>query len=126
PYVLSTQASVPIERVAAAMGAAPRWFQLYWSSNDDLVESLVQRAEASGAQAIVVTLDTHMLGWRPRDLDAAFLPFIHGQGIAQYTSDPVFRALVAHRVANPGLPGPKPRVTPAAIRTLRDMTRNYP
>ena len=105
PYVLSTQGSVPMERVAEAMGDSPRWFQLYWSSNDDLVASLVSRAEASGAQAIVVTLDTHMLGWRPRDLDAAFLPFIHGQGIAQYTSDPVFMALVRDRVGQPPSPG---------------------
>ncbi len=126
PYVLSSQASVPMERVAEAMGDSPRWFQLYWSSNDDLVESFVQRAEVSGAQAIVVTLDTHMLGWRPRDLDAAYLPFIRGEGIAQYTSDPVFRRLVADRVANPAPPGPKPRITPETIRTLRKMTRNYP
>jgi isopentenyl diphosphate isomerase/L-lactate dehydrogenase-like FMN-dependent dehydrogenase len=115
-----------MERVADAMGGAPHWFQLYWSSNDDLVESFVRRAEASGAQAIVVTLDTHMLGWRPRDLDAAFLPFIHGQGIAQYTSDPVFRELVAQRVKNPPAVVAKPRITPAAVRTLMDMTRNYP
>ena len=126
PYVLSSQASVPMERVAEAMGDAPRWFQLYWSSNDDLVASFVQRAEASGAQAIVVTLDTHMLGWRPRDLDAAYLPFIHGQGLAQYTSDPVFRQLVAERIKNPPAVASRPRITPATIRTLRDMTRNFP
>lgn len=125
PYVLSTQASTPMERVVAEMGDAPRWFQLYWSSSDDLVASLVARAEAAGAQAIVVTLDTHMLGWRPRDLDVAYLPFIHGQGIAQYTSDPVFRRLVRERVASP-VDGPRPRITPAAVRTLLDMTRNYP
>jgi isopentenyl diphosphate isomerase/L-lactate dehydrogenase-like FMN-dependent dehydrogenase len=126
PYVLSSQASVPMERVAEAMGASPRWFQLYWSSSDELVASFVSRAEAAGAEAIVVTLDTHMLGWRPRDLDVAYLPFIHGQGIAQYTSDPVFRRLVAERVASPPPPASKPRVTPATIRTLLDMTRNYP
>lgn len=125
PYVLSSQASTPMEQTVAAMGSSPHWFQLYWSSSDDLVASFVSRAERSGAQAIVVTLDTHMLGWRPRDLDAAFLPFIHGQGIAQYTSDPVFRGLVRDRVAHPS-PGPRPRITPAAIRTLLDMTRNYP
>lgn len=125
PYLLSSQASVAMEEVADAMGDSARWFQLYWSSNDDLVESFIQRAEASGAQAIVVTLDTHMLGWRPRDLDVAYLPFIHGRGIAQYTSDPVFRRLVAERVANP-LPSPRPRITPSTIRTLLDMTRNYP
>jgi lactate 2-monooxygenase len=126
PYVLSSQASVPMEKVALEMGHSPRWFQLYWSSSDDLVASLVERAEASGAQAIVVTLDTHMLGWRPRDLDIAYLPFIHGQGIAQYTSDPVFRRLVAQRVANPTPSDSKPRITAATIRTLFDMTRNYP
>lgn len=126
PYVLSSQASVPMETVAAETGDAPRWFQLYWSVDDDLVESFVSRAEASGAEAIVVTLDTHMLGWRPRDLDLAYLPFIHGQGIAQYTSDPVFRRLVAHRAAGPRGASPKPRISPATIRTLLDMTRNYP
>ena len=123
PFIYSNQASTPMERVAEASGDAPHWFQLYWSSSDELVASLVARAEASGAQAIVVTLDTHMLGWRPRDLDAAYLPFIHGQGIAQYTSDPVFRELVRTR---PPSTGPKPRITPATIGTLLDMTRNYP
>ena len=125
PYVISSQGSIPMERTASAMGDAARWFQLYWSSSDDLVASFVSRAEKAGAQAIVVTLDTHMLGWRPRDLDAAYLPFIHGQGIAQYTSDPVFLALVRDRVGA-ALPRARSRVTPAAIRTLRDMTRNYP
>ncbi|MCU1410319.1 MAG: lactate 2-monooxygenase [Rhodoglobus sp.] len=123
PYVFSNQASRPMEEVAAVLGGAPHWFQLYWSSSDDLVASLVQRAEQSGAQAIVVTLDTHMLGWRPRDLDVAYLPFIRGQGIAQYTSDPVFRQLVADRVSQAG---PRPRVTVEAIRTLLAMKRNIP
>ena len=125
PYVFSSQASTPMERTAAVMGNSPRWFQLYWSTSDDLVASFVRRAEDAGAGAIVVTLDTHMLGWRPRDLDLAFLPFIHGQGIAQYTSDPVFQQLVRDRVANP-VPGAEPRISPTAIRTLLDMTRNYP
>ena len=125
PYIFSSQASTPMEKTASVMGDSPRWFQLYWSTSDDLVASFVRRAEDAGAGAIVVTLDTHMLGWRPRDLDLAFLPFIHGQGIAQYTSDPVFRQLVLDRLANP-VPGVKPRITPTAIRTLLDMTRNYP
>ncbi|MBK4347084.1 alpha-hydroxy-acid oxidizing protein [Lacisediminihabitans changchengi] len=125
PYILSTQASVPMERVVAAMGHAPHWYQLYWSSSDDLVESLVSRAEASGAQAIVVTLDTHLLGWRPRDLDLGYLPFAHGEGIAQYTSDPVFARLVDERMsAAPD--SPRPRITPQTIRTLVDITRNHP
>lgn len=125
PCIFSSQASVPMEQTAAAMGAAPHWFQLYWSSNDDLVESFVRRAEASGAQALVITLDTHMLGWRPRDLDLGYLPFAHGMGIAQYTSDPVFMRLVQERIAR-ALPRTQPRITPAAIRTLLDMTRSYP
>lgn len=90
-YVFSNQASVAMEDCAAAMGDAPRWFQLYWSSDDDVVRSLVSRAERSGAEAIVVTLDTTLLGWRPRDLDLGYLPFLRGLGIAQYVTDPVFR-----------------------------------
>jgi isopentenyl diphosphate isomerase/L-lactate dehydrogenase-like FMN-dependent dehydrogenase len=127
PAILSNQASIPMERVFADGGEGPRWFQLYWSSSDELVESLVARAEKLGAQAIVVTLDTQMLGWRPRDLDLGFLPFIRGMGIAQYTSDPVFRRLVAERLARPVDPGaPKPKVTPTAVRTLVGMTRRHP
>jgi isopentenyl diphosphate isomerase/L-lactate dehydrogenase-like FMN-dependent dehydrogenase len=127
PTVLSNQASIPMERVAADGGSGPLWFQLYWSTSDELVESLIARAEKIGAQAIVVTLDTQMLGWRPRDLDRAYLPFIHGMGIAQYTSDPVFRRMVAERMARPADPSaPKPKITPAAVRTLIGMTRRYP
>lgn len=122
--IVSSQASQPMETVAAA-GAGPWWFQLYWSSEDALVESFVHRAEAAGAEAIVVTLDTGMLGWRPRDLDRGFLPFIRGMGIAQYTSDPVFRALVRERMARPSS-GDRPRVTPTAVRTLVEMTRRHP
>jgi len=125
PYILSSQASVPMESVAAAMGGSPRWFQLYWSSSDDLVASLVDRAERSGAEAIVVTLDTHTLGWRPRDLDFAYLPFAHGRGIAQYTSDPVFRDLVAERLAAAPQSG-KQRITPSAINALVNISRNHP
>jgi lactate 2-monooxygenase len=94
PFVLSTAASHSIEEVAEAMGDAPRWFQLYWVSNRDVVASLVRRAEAAGYGAIVVTLDTLILGWRPRDLRNAYLPFRDGEGIAQFTSDPVFRELL--------------------------------
>ena len=127
PAILSNQASIPMERVFAEGGDGPTWFQLYWSTSDELVESLVSRAERLGAQAIVVTLDTQMLGWRPRDLDLGFLPFIRGMGIAQYTSDPVFRRLVAERLTRPADPAaPKPKITPAAVRTLIGMTRRHP
>lgn len=94
PMIFSNQASVAMETCAAAMGDAPRWFQLYWTRSDALCESLVRRAEACGCEAIVVTLDTTMLGWRPVDLGNGFLPFLTGQGIAQYVSDPVFRGML--------------------------------
>jgi lactate 2-monooxygenase len=92
PFVLSSAASHSIEEVAAAMGDAPRWFQLYWVSDREVAGSLVDRAAAAGYAAIVVTLDTLTLGWRPRDLRLAYLPFRDGEGIAQFTSDPVFRS----------------------------------
>jgi lactate 2-monooxygenase len=94
PFVLSTAASHSIEEIADAVGNAPRWFQLYWVSDREVVASLVRRAEAAGYGAIVVTLDTLVLGWRPRDLRNAYLPFRQGEGIAQFTSDPVFRELL--------------------------------
>jgi lactate 2-monooxygenase len=92
PFILSTAASHSIEEVASAMGDAPRWFQLYWVNDREIVASLVGRAAAAGYSAIVVTLDTLVLGWRPRDLRHAYLPFREGEGIAQFTSDPVFRS----------------------------------
>src|SRR5579875_817464 len=109
--VFSNQASVSMERCAGEMGDGQRWFQLYWSTSNALVESLVARAERCGCEAIVVTLDTTMLGWRPRDLDLGSLPFLRGMGIAQYTSDPVFARLVAER--GPAPDAPRPKVTPA-------------
>jgi lactate 2-monooxygenase len=123
--IISTQASVPMEDIARTLAGSGHWYQLYWSSNDDLVESLVSRAEACGSDALVVTLDTAYLGWRPRDLDLGHLPFARGEGIAQYTSDPVFRRLVAECVAA-GSPQPRPRPTPAAVATLLSMSRNHP
>lgn len=105
-YVFSNQASVPLEKTAAAMGSVPRWFQLYWSSDDDFVRSLVDRAEKTGCEAIVVTLDTTLLGWRPRDLDMGYLPFLRGMGLGQYLSDPVFRAKIP---ASPPQTGIRPR-----------------
>jgi lactate 2-monooxygenase len=95
PMILSNQASVPMEKAAEALSGQPFWFQLYWSASNELTASFAARAEACGAKAIVVTLDTTLLGWRPRDLKNAYLPFLAGKGIAQYTSDPVFRATLA-------------------------------
>lgn len=95
PMIFSNQASVPMETTAAAMGDSPRAFQLYWTRSDALARSFVERAEGCGCEAIFVTLDTTMLGWRVRDLNHGYLPFLHGKGIAQYTSDPVFRGMLA-------------------------------
>jgi lactate 2-monooxygenase len=92
PIVLSSAASHSIEEVAEAMGDAKRWFQLYWVNDRDVAVSLVERAEAAGYSAIVLTLDTLTLGWRPRDLSKAYLPFVTGEGCAQFFSDPVFRS----------------------------------
>lgn len=125
PVVLSSQASIPMEAVAGAMGAAPRWFQLYASSIDDLSDSFVRRAEAAGCEAIVLTVDTTQLGWRCRDLDLGYLPFAHGLGIAQYTSDPVFARLVDEHLARPST-SPRPKPTVGAVRTLLDITRSHP
>jgi isopentenyl diphosphate isomerase/L-lactate dehydrogenase-like FMN-dependent dehydrogenase len=95
PMVLSTVASTPLEKVAETLGAAPRWFQLYWPKDPALAASLVGRAERAGYEAVVVTLDTYLYGWRERDLMHAWLPFVHGMGIANYLTDPVFRAALA-------------------------------
>jgi lactate 2-monooxygenase len=92
PVVQSTAASRTIEQVAEAGGQSPRWFQLYWPTDPELAESFVARAERAGYAAIVVTVDTRMLAWRPRDITTAYLPFLGGEGIANYTSDPVFNA----------------------------------
>ncbi len=110
PLILSSAASHSIEEIAEAMGDAPRWFQLYWANDREICASFVRRAEAAGYGAIVVTLDTLILGWRPRDLRSAYLPFITGEGCAQFFSDPVFRS----RLDAP----PEEDVLTAAIRML--------
>jgi len=91
PMVLSSAASTPLEDVAAELGEAQRWFQLYWWADRELAGSLVDRASAAGYGAIVVTLDTLTLGWRDRDLRNGYLPFLQGEGLAQFFSDPLFR-----------------------------------
>jgi isopentenyl diphosphate isomerase/L-lactate dehydrogenase-like FMN-dependent dehydrogenase len=92
PFVLSTVSSHSMEDVARAMGNGTRWFQLYWGNDSSLTASMVQRAEKAGYSALVVTLDTQILGWRPRDLQYPYLPFLLGKGLSNYFSDPVFRA----------------------------------
>lgn len=117
PFVFSSQASVSMENCAAEMGDSPRWFQLYWGTDEEVTRSFVRRAEAAGAQAIVVTLDTTLLGWRPRDLDLAHLPFLRAKGIAQYLSDPVFRAHLSETLPAPEVAPPR---TPALLRVATE------
>ena len=90
PFVLSTVSSRPIEEISQAMTSTPHWFQLYWGKDPELTSSLLHRAEKSGYSALVVTLDTAMLGWRERDLRHPYLPFLLGHGLANYFTDPVF------------------------------------
>jgi lactate 2-monooxygenase len=131
PAILSTAASHTLEDVAAASADASRWYQLYWPRDRDLAESFVARADAAGYEAIVVTLDTWLLGWRPRDLENAYLPFLKGEGVANYFSDPVFRGALERPPEED--PGPaighwayqfaNPRVTWADLEWLREQTR---
>lgn len=92
PYITSSASTIPLEQIAKEIGDAPKWFQLYWSKDRDVAKSFLQRAETSGYSAIVVTLDTSMLAWREEDLKNTYLPFLAGEGIGNYLSDPAFRS----------------------------------
>lgn len=94
PFVLSTVCSRTMEQIADAAGTGQRWFQLYWGKNPELTASMLARAERAGYSALVVTLDTSMLGWRERDLERGYLPFLFAEGVANYFTDPVFRSLL--------------------------------
>jgi isopentenyl diphosphate isomerase/L-lactate dehydrogenase-like FMN-dependent dehydrogenase len=94
PLVASSAASHTIEQIAQEAGDLPCWYQLYWPRDRELARSFVQRAEHAGYRAIVVTLDTWLLGWRPADLSEAFLPFLWGEGNKNYLEDPVFQGLL--------------------------------
>ncbi|MDW6061043.1 alpha-hydroxy-acid oxidizing protein [Streptomyces sp. FXJ1.4098] len=95
PMIASTLTVDPMEQVAAEFGDTPGFFQLYTPSDREVAESLVNRAEAAGFKAIVVTLDTWIPGWRPRDLAASNFPQLRGHCLTNYTSDPVFRSRLA-------------------------------
>ncbi|HEY5976896.1 MAG TPA: alpha-hydroxy-acid oxidizing protein [Solirubrobacterales bacterium] len=95
PMIASTAAHFSLEEIAEAGGDAPRWFQLYWPNDPGLARSMVERAERAGYGAIVLTVDTFIPGWKPRDLQQAWLPFLNGMGVANYFQDPVFRAALA-------------------------------
>ncbi|PZE22180.1 alpha-hydroxy-acid oxidizing protein [Paenibacillus xerothermodurans] len=92
PYVLSNVSSRSMEEVADVMKDAVRWFQLYPPKDLELTRSFLDRAKKAGYSAIVVTVDSTMLGWRETDLRNAYLPFLEGHGMGNYFSDPVFRS----------------------------------
>ncbi len=103
PMVLSTAASTPLEQVAAANEDGQRWFQLYWPKDRAFAASLLARAQAADFRVLVVTLDTRILAWRPRDLNHGHLPFLHGIGVQNYLTDPAFQAALARPVdVDPG------------------------
>ena len=115
PFVLSTVSSRSIEEIGRAMASVPHWFQLYWGKDHELTSSLLQRAENAGYTALVVTLDTAMLGWRERDLRHPYLPFLLGHGLANYFTDPIF----CSRLKQPPQADP-----PAAIRLWASLFSN--
>lgn len=92
PYIQSTVSSYSIEEIAAATEGSSKWFQLYWSQNKEISFSMVKRAEVAGYEAIVLTVDTVMLGWREEDIRNQFSPLKRGFGQGNYSSDPVFMA----------------------------------
>ena len=130
PMVLSTVCSKPMEDVSKALDGSPAWFQLYWTKDPELTASFLARAQAAGFRALVVTLDIPMLGWRERDLQHPYLPFLIGEGVANYICDPVFRS----RLAKPPEEDPlaaiqhwgtifaNPRLTWSDLPFLRDHT----
>jgi isopentenyl diphosphate isomerase/L-lactate dehydrogenase-like FMN-dependent dehydrogenase len=106
PLIASTAATHTIEQIAEAAGDLDCWYQLYWPRDRELARSFIERAERSGYKAIVVTLDTWLLGWRPADLSDGFLPFLRGEGNCNYLQDPVFCA---------ALPKPPEEDMPTAV-----------
>ena len=92
PMIASTLTADPLEDVAPLAGDTPGLFQLYTPADRDLAASFVKRAEAAGYKGIVVTLDTQILGWRPRDLALGSFPQLRGLCLENYFSDPIFQA----------------------------------
>jgi isopentenyl-diphosphate delta-isomerase len=91
PFILSSLSSTPMEEVAEELGDTPKYFQFYWSSDDDVARSFLRRAEEAGYDGIVLTVDAPILGWRERLVERGYYPFLEGKGVANYFSDPAFR-----------------------------------
>ncbi|KAJ2977280.1 hypothetical protein NUW58_g7860 [Xylaria curta] len=97
PFIMSTSSTSTMQEVAEACGDHPRWFQLYWPTDDEITASILSSAKTAGFKVLVVTLDTATMSWRPADLDTAYIPFLKGQGNAVGFSDPVFRRKFAEK-----------------------------
>lgn len=117
PYILSTASTSTIEEVAAA-STGPKWFQLYWPKDHSITKSLLSRAKSQGYKALVVTLDTWTLAWRPADVDGGYIPFVKGLGNQIGFSDPVFRAWIASKY---GGAMPEEKVVHASQERLQDV-----
>ena len=91
PFTLSTVSSITMEEIVKKSPEGEKWLQLYPAKDKNIIRNFIKRAEKAGYRAIVVTADTTMLGWRERDLNNAYLPFLRGEGLANFFSDPVFR-----------------------------------
>lgn len=127
PYVHSQAASYSFEQIAEAAPNGQRWSQFYWLADEDVNDSFLDRARRAGFSSLVLTVDTLVLGWRPADLDRAYLPFLQGVGVANYTSDPAFMSrLEPDRRSDPRAVGeewlkifPNPGLTWKDIKSLR-------
>ncbi|MEO6915638.1 MAG: alpha-hydroxy-acid oxidizing protein [Chitinophagaceae bacterium] len=100
PQVVSTVSSKTLEEIATVHAEHPHWFQLYWGRDNDFTRAIIERAEKSGYTAIVVTLDTRLFAWRERDIQNAYLPFLYGDGLSNYLTDPVFLSAIGDPSTN--------------------------
>ncbi|MXR52785.1 alpha-hydroxy-acid oxidizing protein [Halovenus sp. WSH3] len=112
PFVLSSLSSTPMEDVAEELGDTPKYFQFYWSSDEDIARSFLNRAEDAGYDGIVLTVDAPILGWRERLIERGYYPFLNGDGVANYFSDPEFRSQ---------LENPPEEDTEAAVQHFLDI-----
>ena len=123
--ILSTAATRSMEKVAKANGDGQRWFQLYWPVANEVTASLLERAAKNGYTALVVTLDTFSLGYRPRDLEKSYLPFLSGQGLQTIFTDPAFMKIHGedHTDIKWNGPGEHPMGVEAQMRDPSQSTR---
>jgi 4-hydroxymandelate oxidase len=121
PYVLSTQATMSVEEVAAAAPDAVRWFQVYVVRDRGWTADLVGRAAAAGYRALVLTVDVPLLGNRLRDLRNDFrLPTGLKPANAPPAADARQRELAVDVLAQAGQFDPA--LTPDTIAWLADRS----